>query len=139
MRFQILTLAMAALLMAPCACSRQPDSAATSKKKYVISKENIRALVPAMGGCFATDRIMVVGKKINYMYREAPDRQDDSGWRFFAGDEDQAYINDPGHTGVYAVNTVANYDPDIIPYLNTPAPCAFEKIANTNRYRRVQQ
>jgi hypothetical protein len=139
MRFHILTLAIAALLMAPSACSRQPDRAAASQKKFVISKENIRALVPAMGGSFATDRIIVEGKKIDYMYREVPDRQDDSGWRFFAGDEDQAYINDPSHTGIYAVNTVANYDPDIIPYLNTHAPCAFKKIAGTNRYRRVQQ
>jgi len=35
-------------------------------------------------------------------------------------------------------NTVANYDPDIIPYLNTQPPCAFEKISGTNKYRRVE-
>ncbi len=91
-----------------------------------------------MGGAFATDRITVDGQKVGYMYREKASRNEDSGWRFFAGDEDQAYIDDLSHTEIYAVNTVANYDPDIIPYLETAAPCAFEKILGTNKYRRVQ-
>jgi hypothetical protein len=73
------------------------------------------------------------------MYRERPDRPEDSGWWFFAGDEDQAYIDDPKNTGVYAVNTIANYDPDIIPYLKTPYPCAFEKVPGSRTYRRVSQ
>jgi hypothetical protein len=139
MRIASLIVAITVLLVAPYAGSQQPDRDSMSKKKFAISKENIRELVPSMGGGFATDRIMVEGKKIGYLYREAPDRPDDSGWRFFAGDEDQAYTEDPNHTGIYAVNTVANYDPDIIPYLNTPAPCAFEKIKGTHQYRRVKQ
>jgi hypothetical protein len=111
----------------------------TSPKKFALAKEELRELVPIKLGSFATDRIMVEGRKIGYMYREVSRRPEDSGWRFFSGDEDQAYINDLSHTGVYSVNTVANYDPDIIPYLNTPAPCAFEKVEGTNKYRRVVQ
>ena len=91
----------------------------------------------ARAGCFATDRVTVDGAKIGYMYREAPANPVDTGWRFFSGDEDKAYIDDLSHTGVYSVNTIANYDPDIIPFLVTPAPCAFEKIAGTQRYQRV--
>ena len=30
-----------------------------------------------------------------YMYREAPDNEDDSGWRFFRGNETNEYVNDP--------------------------------------------
>jgi hypothetical protein len=139
MRIASLIIAITVLLVVPYAGSQQPDKAPPGKKKFAISKGNIRELVPSMGGGFATDRIMVEGKKIGYMYREAPDRPDDSGWRFFAGDEDRAYTDDSNHIGIYAVNTVANYDPDIIPYLNTPAPCAFEKITGTHKYRRVKQ
>ena len=40
---------------------------------------------------------------------------------------------------VYAVNTIANYDPDIITHLETSAPCAFEKIPGSHEYRRVEQ
>ena len=90
-----------------------------------------------MGACLITDRVTVDGLKIGYMYREQPVRAEDSGWCFFSGDEQQDYIDNPAHTGVYAVNTAANYDPDIIPYLETPAPCAFEKISDSHKYRRV--
>lgn len=127
------------LLIAPNANAQQSERPPMSQKKFAISKENIRPLVPYMGGSFATDRIMVEGMKVGYMYREVTGRPEDSGWRFFSGDEDQSYINDLNHTGIYAVNTVANYDPDIIPYLNTPAPCAFEKLEGTNKYKQVNQ
>ena len=58
-------------------------------------------------------------------------------WRFFSGDEDQAYVDDLSHTGGYSVNTVANYNPDIVAYLDTPARCNFEMIAGTQLYRRL--
>lgn len=139
MRFLTLIIVLAALLSASCTSSQSYDQMFTSPKKFALAKEELRELVPIKLGSFATDRIMVEGRKIGYMYREVSRRPEDSGWRFFSGDEDQAYINDLSHTGVYSVNTVANYDPDIIPYLNTPAPCAFEKVEGTNKYRRVVQ
>src|SRR5262245_33545264 len=91
-----------------------------------------------MGGCYASDRIMVDGCRVGYMYRENPDNENDSGWRFFSGDESQEYVDDPAHLGLYAVNTVANYDPDIIPYLTTAAPCGFEKVEGSDLYRPVE-
>lgn len=107
------------------------------QKKLIIPREAIRDLGVSNSGAFATDRITVDGKTVGYMYREAPERAYDSGWHFFAGDEDQAYVDDAGHLEIYAVNTVANYDHDIIPYLDTPAPCAFEKIPGTNKFKCV--
>jgi hypothetical protein len=108
-------------------------------KEFFLSREQIKQLVPPdLGGCFITDGVTVDGMKIGYMYREEPDRPEDSGWRFFSGDESQDYIDDLSHTGVYAVNTAANYDPDIILYLDTPAPCAFEKVENSNSYQRLE-
>ncbi|NOS69492.1 MAG: DUF2185 domain-containing protein [Verrucomicrobia bacterium] len=108
-------------------------------KKFFILGEQIKQLVPSdLGGCFITDRVAVDGQKIGYMYREEADRPEDSGWRFFSGDESQDYIDDLSHTGVYAVNTAANYDPDIIPYLDTPAPCMFEKVDGSHSYQKVE-
>jgi len=108
-------------------------------RKFAVPRERIRDLVPPMGGCFATDRIMVEGSEVGYMYRETPDRDGDSGWRFFAGDESQEYVDDPTNTAIYAVNTVANYDTDIIPYLDTPPPCAFEKTEGIGNYERIAE
>lgn len=62
-----------------------------------------------------------------FLYREVPESEEDSGWRVFSGEEDQAYADDPANLGLYAVSTVVAIDPSIAPLLRTPAPCAFER------------
>merc|ERR1712166_653832 len=72
------------------------------------------------------------------MYREEPGFPGDCGWRFFSGDEEEAYISDGENTGIYTVNTVANYDHDIVPYLTTAAPCAYDKkLEGSSGYKLV--
>ena len=39
-------------------------------------------------------------------------------------------MDDPNNAGIYKLNTICNDDPDIIPLLHTPAPCAFERDEN---------
>ena len=94
-------------------------------KKFALSAEQITPIATGRGGCLATDRITVDGRGVGYMYREEPDNELDSGWRFFAGDEDDAYMNLIGHHDVYDVNTIANYSPSILPYLDAPPGSAF--------------
>jgi hypothetical protein len=108
------------------------------KKPFAIAPEKIKQLVPPMGRCFITDRVTVDGRNIGYMYRERSSTPEESGWCFFSGDESQDYLDDPEHTGLYEANTAANYDPDIIPYLKTRAPCAFEKVPGKHEYQRVE-
>lgn len=100
------------------------------KKQFALPAEEMKELLTdwqGADGCLATDRITVEGKKVGYMYRESPDDPEypDSGWRFSAGDEDTAYMNDPSNFGVYTLNTLCNYDPDIIPLLQAPYGTAF--------------
>ena len=72
-------------------------------------------------GCLATDMITKKGWKVGYMYREEPlETMPDSGWRFFQGDESDEYVNNPDNSHVFALNTICNYDRDIIPYLKSP-------------------
>ena len=80
-----------------------------------------------MGFAFATNRVTKEGRRVRFMYRESPDHPDDSGWRFFAGDESQEYVDDPENSGIHAVSVIAQADPTIVPLLETPAPCAFER------------
>jgi hypothetical protein len=61
------------------------------------------------------------------MYRENSDNNLDSGWRFFAGDEPVDYVNDPENLGLFDVNTVANYDPAVIPFLAAPPGSAYAR------------
>jgi hypothetical protein len=65
---------------------------------------------------------------VRWMYREAPDHVDDSGWRFFSGiGEDDDYLSNPDNAGVYDVNTIANFDPSILAFLDAPIGAAFER------------
>lgn len=96
-------------------------------KKFAMSRDQIRSLAPGHGLCFATDKITVEGQRVGYMYREEPDKDNDSGWRFMAGSESQAYMNNPDNLSLYDVNIIANYDPDIIPFLDAPIGSAFER------------
>lgn len=42
-------------------------------KRFRLRPEQIRAIAPGRGSCFATDRIPVDGRRVGYMYREQPD------------------------------------------------------------------
>lgn len=96
-------------------------------KIFKIPGERIRRLIPPAGSCIASDRITVDGSKVGFMYREQPDDDLDSGWRLFAGDESQEYADTADHFAIYDVNTICNYDPDIIPLLDAPYGSAFER------------
>ncbi|GAC1648242.1 MAG: hypothetical protein NVS4B3_03530 [Gemmatimonadaceae bacterium] len=87
------------------------------------------------GYALASARVAREGRKIRFMYREASDRADDSGWRFFSGDEPQAYVDDSSNIGLYAVGTIAAIDPSIVPLLATLAPCAFERDDENGPFR----
>jgi hypothetical protein len=94
-------------------------------KQFRIAAGDIRQLVQGHGACFATHMITVEGHKVGYMYREPPDSEPYSGWRFFSGKESEEYLQDPGHTDLYDVNTI--YDTAIIPLLDSPIGSAFER------------
>lgn len=104
------------------------------EKKFKLKANEIINLVPQMGGCFATDKITVDGMKVGYMYREETNEELDSGWRFFSGTESEEYIEDINNTMIYDVNTIANYDNTIIPYLNLPFGSELERIDNSHKF-----
>ena len=77
-------------------------------KNLKLKKDQIKQLIPPMGGCLATDYITVNGNCVMYMYREKQKDPMDSGWRFFSGLEDDEYMSDNSNHGIYDVNTIAN-------------------------------
>ena len=104
--------------------------AAGRNRDFHVKAKDMKNLLPdweKASGCIATNRITVEGCKVGYCYREKTDGDWDSGWRFTAGDESDEYMDDPNNAGIYGLNSICNDDPDIIPLLNTPAPCAFER------------
>jgi hypothetical protein len=111
---------------------------AARKKTFARSRDQIRPLAEGLGACFATDEIMVKGRRVGFAYREAPERKEDSGWRFVAGDESAAYMADPANLGLYDVNTVANYDPEIVGFLGAKVGSAFARESSKQEFVRVR-
>jgi hypothetical protein len=65
------------------------------KKTFFLPPSAIKPdLAPGHGSCLATDLITVNGNRVGFMYREKPDNDLDSGWRFLAGSEAQDYVDD---------------------------------------------
>lgn len=79
-------------------------------KKFFMKAEEIKPLLESGQFGIATDKIMVEGSKVGYMVRNEPQEE---------------HPEDSGHFGLYDLNTVANYDPDIIPLLDAPAGMTF--------------
>ncbi|OIN58446.1 DUF2185 domain-containing protein [Arsenicibacter rosenii] len=107
-------------------------------KEYKLKKEDIKSLTDFAGGCLSSDKIVVEGLVIGYMYREEPEIAEDNGWRFFSGTESDDYINDAQNLAYYSVNTIANYDPSIIPYLESPIGSEFMRIEGTNQFEKLE-
>lgn len=107
------------------------------KKAFLLKAEQIRPVAMGHGGCIASDMITVEGRKVAFMYREMPIEDADSGWRFLSGAESAAYMDNPNHHAVYDVNTIANYDPEIIPFLDAFPGAAFEREGGKGRFVEV--
>ncbi|MGL4106787.1 immunity protein Imm33 domain-containing protein [Clostridium sp. LP20] len=68
------------------------------------------------------------------MCKDERSREGDSGWIFYEGTESEEYLKDTNNMGVYSLNTIANYDPDIILLLNSPEDKSFYRDRNGRFY-----
>lgn len=106
---------------------------------FAIAAEEIQPLVDHAGAALATAMVTRFDSGIRYCYRETPADEADSGWLFFSGHETQEYLDDPTNTGVHSLNTIANFDPDIIPLLDAPPGSAFERTHMHEPFRPIDR
>ena len=79
-------------------------------------------------GFVLATKMLVDGKrKVRYMYHEESSNPQDSGWRFFCGDEDDEYANNPSNISIYDIKTILDIDKSILPYLKSAVGTAFER------------
>jgi hypothetical protein len=99
-----------------------------------FKEEEIKPLISSMGFSIVSNKIVEEGMKIGFMYREKPFDKNDSGWRFLSGTETQEYTDDESNSKIIDVNVMANYDPEIIPFLTMPFGTDVEKDEVSNKY-----
>lgn len=108
------------------------------KRPFGLRPDEIRSIATGYGSCIASDMITREGRRVGFMYRETPDSETDSGWRFMSGYESEAYMDDADNLAIYDVNTIANYDTEIVPFLGAGVGAAFEREDGTGAFREVQ-
>ena len=99
-------------------------------KSFKLNSDELKSIAVGFGSCIATDHITVTGHKVGYMYREESNDKLDNGWRFLSGEETQEYMDNPENHAMYDLNTIANYDPDIIPFIELPIGTECERGIN---------
>ena len=91
------------------------------------------------GLCFVTKRVLEDGAPVGYLYREEPDNDDDSGWRFTANDESDAYMHDSANVALVSLGAVLSVDDRFIKLLDAPAGAAFAFDHNTQQFMAIDE
>jgi hypothetical protein len=103
-------------------------------KREPLDTSNFEQLITDASYCAVSAEIIFGGRKVRFMYREEPVNDTDSGWQFLAGTETQEYLADPDNAAMYRLNTVANFDPAVIPYLTYPIGTDLERVKNSDEF-----
>lgn len=82
--------------------------------------------------CFVTKNILHGDREVGYLYREEPDNDDDSGWRFTAGDEIDEYMDDAENTSYVSLGAVLREDDSMLALLDRESGVAFVKDEQGN-------
>lgn len=84
--------------------------------------------------CFVTARVLEEGRKVGYLYREEPDDEADSVWRFMARDESDAYMDDARHLAYVSLGAVFSRNDSFRDLLESPVGAAFIRHPETGLF-----
>lgn len=84
--------------------------------------------------CYVTNRVLRDGKLVGYLYREAPDREDDSGWRITANDESDEYMDSAENLAYVSLGAVLSRDDSFRDLLDAPVGSAFVRDPISSRF-----
>lgn len=83
-------------------------------------------------GALVSRRIVEEGWKVGLMYRREPNNPADSGWTFFAGNEDEHYNSDVKNIVLMPLGKVCqDLDRDVYKYITAPVGAEFIRISET--------
>jgi len=106
-----------------------------AKKKLAPSKQAPR---PAEKAALCSSR--VVGpkrKEVLFAYRQEPDNDNDSGWRFLRGDESETFLADPKNCLVCPLSLVFEMDPSLEELTRSADGPAFRRASVEARWEPI--
>jgi hypothetical protein len=83
-------------------------------------------------------RVAEDGRPVCWLYREAADREADSGWRVFAGDEAQEYNDDATNIGFMSLQDLCERDRRLEAIFEKPVGSAFERASSEEDFTMVE-
>jgi hypothetical protein len=103
-------------------------------ERKLLDTSSFKHLISDPKYCAVTAKIIYDGQQVRFMYREEPVNDTDSGWQFLAGTETQDYLADLDNVAMYRLNTVANFDPAVVPYLDFPTGTDLERLEGSDEF-----
>jgi hypothetical protein len=82
------------------------------------------------GICMITRHILDEVHPVGFMYREEPEEELDSGWRFLSGLEDDDYMEQEENSVIVDVDLVLVLEPLVKKYLHLPYGSELERNGN---------
>jgi hypothetical protein len=76
-------------------------------------------------------------RPICFAFRTEPNNDADSGWVFWSGEEDQAYLDNSSNTGLYPLLGFLELDPSLEAILRHPINTAWERDDVSDAWREV--
>lgn len=68
--------------------------------------------------------------EFNFLLRDQPSDDSDSGWVVLSGYEDEEFSNNPDNFQIVALGVILNIDDSILSFINEPPFCAYERNEN---------
>jgi hypothetical protein len=105
----------------------------TDERVLLIAKLRLRSSTCALVSRMVVDD----GEPVRFMYRQAADRTDDSGWRMFCGLEGDEYNQDSKNIVLVPLTEFAKRDKRVDVLLDEPVGSVFERLPGENEFKRV--
>lgn len=105
----------------------------TEKQQRMMRQLEVRTFTSALVSRMVLDQ----GEPVRFMYREATDREEDSGWRMFTGLETEEYNDDASNIAIVPLTRFAELDPRVSRLLDAPIGSVFERVPGAEEFEPV--
>ena len=95
--------------------------------RTVIKKSDPRWIDSSELKAFVSAMCLEAEECVRFLYREEPDRAEDSGWRMFTGHESDGYANEPQNIRLIEVGWILDRDPSLLEPLKQGVGAVYER------------